>query len=131
MQSRTGVTVLVAPGPEVTMAHADLAARARIARGHEPGALLVGRNDQRHRLAPSAAALLCVVAEHRVVGRQDGAAAVAENGRYALVGEHLDDHLRAGHLLAGERMSGVRRARGVTLFHDLFNQLIPRKSGRD
>ena len=45
-----------------------------------------------------------VVYENRVVGRQDRAAAVAENGFDALVGQHLDDDLGAGHLLAGERM---------------------------
>ena len=46
MQSRTGVTVFVAPGPEVTRHTPDASARARIARGHETRALLVGRNDQ-------------------------------------------------------------------------------------
>ena len=49
-----------------------------------------------------------VVDEDRVVGRQDRAAAVAEDGLDALVGEHLDDDLGAGHLLAGERMGGER-----------------------
>ena len=56
MQSRTGVTVLVAPGPGGHEAHADLAAGARIARRHEPGALLVRGHDQRHRLAAVALA---------------------------------------------------------------------------
>ncbi len=46
MQSRIGVTVLVAPGPEVTMEHADPAGGARVAGRHEAGALLVGGNDQ-------------------------------------------------------------------------------------
>ena len=114
-QSRTGVTVLVAPGPEVTMAHADAAARARVARGHEARALLVGRHDQRHRLA-AGAGLFLVPAEHRVVGRQDRPAAVAEDGVDALVGEHLHDDLGAGHGLAGSGVRGVARG-GVAVFH--------------
>jgi hypothetical protein len=72
-------------------------------------------------LRPAAAHGL-VVYEDGVVGRQDGPAAVAENGLDALVRQHLDDDFGARHLLAGERMSDVRRARGVILFHDLFNQ---------
>ena len=48
MQSRIGVTVFVAPGPEVTMAHADAAAGARVTRGHESRALLVRGHDERH-----------------------------------------------------------------------------------
>ena len=58
MQSRTGVTVLVAPGPEVTMHDADPAARPRIARRHEARALLVGGHDQRHRLRAACARML-------------------------------------------------------------------------
>ena len=47
---------------------------------------------------------LLVIEEYRVVGRQDRPAAVAENGRNALIGQHLHDHVGAGHLLAGERV---------------------------
>jgi hypothetical protein len=35
-------------GPEVTMAHAHAAARARVTRGHEARALLVRGHDERH-----------------------------------------------------------------------------------
>ena len=107
MQSRIGVTVLVAPGPDVTMAHADAAAGARVTRGHEARALLVGGHDERHlRLALLRAVF--VEAEHGVVGRQDGAARVAENRGYTLVRQYLHDHLGAGHLLTGERMARWR-----------------------
>ena len=51
MQSRTGVTMFVAPGPDVTIATPTLPDRARVTRGHEARALLVRRHDQRHRLA--------------------------------------------------------------------------------
>ncbi len=54
MQSRTGVTVLVAPGPGSHQAHAHPAAGAGIAGRHEARALLVGRHDQRD-LAPAGA----------------------------------------------------------------------------
>jgi hypothetical protein len=50
--------------------------------------------------------MLVVVAEHRVVGGQDGAAAVAEDRLHALVDEDLHDHLGAGHAFAGERVGG-------------------------
>ena len=52
-----------------------------------------------------------VEAEHGVVGRQDGAARVAENRRYTLVRQYLHDHFRAGHFLAGERMLDGGRGR--------------------
>jgi hypothetical protein len=51
--------------------------------------------------------VLQVVAEYGVVDRQDRAAAVAENGIHALVGQHLDDHIRAGHAGAGQRVRGL------------------------
>jgi hypothetical protein len=85
---------------------ADAPARARVAGGHEPRALLVRGHDQRHRL-DAAVRVRRVVAEHRVVSRQDRAAAVAENRLDALVGEHLNDDIGAGHLRAGERVGGA------------------------
>ena len=103
MQSRIGVTVLVAPGPEVTRHTPDPARGAREAGRHEARALLVRRHDQRH-LRAAALRLLLVVEEHRIVRRQNGPAAVAEDGLDALVGQHLHDHPRPGHGLAGERM---------------------------
>ena len=86
------------------------AAGARVTRGHESRALLVRRHDERHlRLALLRAIL--VEAEHRVVGRQDGPTAVPEDRRYALVGQYLHDHLRAGHFLTRERMGNGGRGR--------------------
>ena len=38
---------------------------------------------------------IAVMDENRVVGRQDGAAAVAEHGPHAFIGKHLDDDLGA------------------------------------
>ena len=55
MQSRTGVTVLVAPGPGGHQAHPDPAAGARVAGRHEARALLVRRHDQRDLRAAGAA----------------------------------------------------------------------------
>ena len=74
-----------------------------IARGHEPGPLLVGRDDERNLRTARAGAFL-VIEEHRVVGREDRPAAVAEYGCDALVGEHLHDHAGAGHFFARERV---------------------------
>ena len=109
MQSRTGRDGVGRARAGGHDAHADLAGRARIARRHEARALLVGRHDQRHRLPAARLRVRLVVDEDRVVGRQDRAAAVAEDGVDALVGEHLDDDLGAGHLLAGERVGGCAR----------------------
>jgi hypothetical protein len=89
-QSRTGVTVLVAPGPD----------------GH----------DERHRRTAVGCGLGLVVTEHRVVGRQDRAAAVTEYGVHAFVGEDLHDDVRASHDLAGPGMGGSTHV-GVALFH--------------
>ena len=47
MQSRTGVTMLVAPGTGGDQRHAHLAGGTRIAGGHEARGLLVGGHDQR------------------------------------------------------------------------------------
>ena len=82
-------------------AHADASARPRVSRGHEPGALLVRGNDQRHRTYVLASDAILVVAEDGVVGREDRAAAVTEDDVHALVGEHLDDHVGAGKRLTG------------------------------
>ena len=62
------VTRLVAPGPDVAIGDADAAARARVAVGHVRRALLVAHQH-----------VADGVVEHRVVGRQDGAARVAED----------------------------------------------------
>jgi hypothetical protein len=111
-------------------AHADLAGRTRIARSHEARALLVGRHDQRHRSVTGRSSAL-VVYEDGVVGRQDRAAAVTKNGFDTLVGEHLHDDLGARHDLAGERVGGVRRARGEILFHVLNPKNWPKKAPKD
>jgi hypothetical protein len=49
-----------------------------------PAPCSLAGHDQRHRLLAVRALVLLVVAENRVVGRQDRAAAVAENGVHAL-----------------------------------------------
>ena len=63
------VVRFVAPGPEVAIATPTLPARARVAVGHVGGALLVAHEDVADR-----------VVEHGVVGGQDRAAGVAEDG---------------------------------------------------
>ena len=50
-----------------------------------------------------------VVAKNGVVGGQNGAAAVAEDGLDALVSEDLDNNVRAGHRLPGERVLALKR----------------------
>ncbi len=88
---------------------AHLARRARIAGGHETRALFVCGHDQRHRFAAIGRQVGGVVAEDRVVHRQDRAARIAEQHVDAFIGEYLHDHLRTAHGLAGERVGGVRR----------------------
>ena len=88
-------------------AHADAAAGAGVTRRHEARTLLVGRDDQRHRCIAGLVAVFVVVAEDRVVGGQDRAAAVAEDRLHALVDEDLHDDLRTGHALAGQRVGWV------------------------
>ncbi len=90
---------------------ADATAGPREPRRHEPGALLVGRNDERHR-----GGVILVVAEYRVVNRQNRAAAVAENGVDALVGQDLDQHVRARHAGAGQRVGSLIQ-HVVAVFH--------------
>ncbi len=51
--------------------------------------------------------MLVVVAKHGVVGRQDGPAAVAENGVHALIRQHLDDHIGAAHAATRQRVLPV------------------------
>jgi hypothetical protein len=51
--------------------------------------------------------VLGVETENRIIGRQYGAAAVSENDVHALVGQHLDDDLGAGH---GFTRQGVRNS---------------------
>ena len=91
------------PGGDQT--DTDSSTRTRIPRRHETRALFIGRDDQRH-LRRTPLDLLLVVPEDGVVGRQDGAARVAEDRRRALVRQHLHDHLGAGHDLTGPRMGG-------------------------
>ena len=130
MQSRIGVTAFVAPGPEVTRNTPTLPARARIARRHEARALLVGGHDQLDLLVARRRAR--VVAEDRVVGRQDRAAAVAENGVHAFVGQDLDDHLRAGHASCRpadgsrslSRYGRWRRSSPISLRHNALQQSL-------
>jgi len=49
--------------------------------------------------------MFLVVTENRIVRRKNRAATVAENHVDALVGQDLDNHLRAGHDPASERMA--------------------------
>ena len=81
--------------------HTHLTAGAGIARGHKTRTLLIGGHDQRH-LDAAGALLLLVEGEDRVVGREDGAAAVAKDGPDALVRQDLDDRLRPRHGRAGQ-----------------------------
>ena len=69
--------------------HADLAGGAGIALGRMHRRLLVAHQD----------VLDMVLVEQRVVDRQHRAARIAEDVLDALVGEGLDHHLGAGHLL--------------------------------
>ncbi len=111
MLSRTGVTILVAPGPEVTRATPTRPpARGKPGR-HEARALFVGGHDQGHR-----AAMFLVIAENGVVYRQNSAAAVAENSVYTLVREDLDEHIGARHTGAGQRVGSLIQ-HVVTVFH--------------
>ena len=65
MQSRTGVTQFVAPGPEVTITTPTPPACARIAGGHEAGTLLVGRDNEAHGLDVAFGVLLVVPGRRR------------------------------------------------------------------
>ena len=80
------VTMLVAPGPDVAIGDADLAARARVAVGHVRRALLVPDEDVADR-----------VVEHRVVRRQNRAAGIAEDVRHALANQRCPERLRTSH----------------------------------
>ena len=73
-------------------ADADPAAGARIAGRHEPAPCSLAGTISGI-CAAAGAPLRLVVDEDGVVGRQDRAAAVAEDGLDALVGEHLHDDL--------------------------------------
>ena len=77
------VTMLVAPGPGRRDRDADLAARARVAVGHVRGALLVAHEHVPDRIV-----------EHRIVGRKDGAAGVAEHGRHPFAHQAFPQDLR-------------------------------------
>jgi hypothetical protein len=76
---------------------------------NESGALLVCGHDQGHRLAAVLTLVPVVVAEYGVIGGQDRPTAVAENHIHTLVGQHLDDHFRAGHAPACQRMRHGRQ----------------------
>ena len=94
--------MLVAPGPRGDQGHAHPAAGPGISGGHEAGALLVGRDYQRH-----GGVVFLVVTEYGVVYRQDRAAAVPENRVDALIGEHLHQHIGARHAGARERVCSL------------------------
>ena len=79
------VTMLVAPGPGGGDRDADLAGRARIAVGHVRRALLVADEDVADR-----------VVEHRVVGRQNRAARIAEDDVDAFAHQAFPENLRTG-----------------------------------
>ncbi len=69
--------------------HAGLAGRAGIALRHVGGALLVPHQD----------VLDEVLLEHRIVDGQCRTAGISEDMLHPLIGECLDHHLGAGHLL--------------------------------
>ncbi len=95
---------------------ADLAAGACVPRGHETGALFVGRYDEPHRRLFVLRLMNAVVAKDGVVDGQDCATAVAEYRIDALIGEHLHHRICTGHALAAERML-VRPCRICLLVH--------------
>ena len=103
---------------------ADLTARPRVAGRHEARALLVRRNDQRHRLLAGRAVRL-VIAEHGIVGRQNRAAAITENRVDAFVRQDLNDRLRTGHSPAGKRMCGVDLSLGLRFHGGRFHRARP------
>ena len=93
MQSRTGVTVLVAPGPEVTNATPTRPlARANPAAMKAAPCSFAGTIKRHGRF------VILVEAKYRVVNRQNGAAAVTENGVDAFVGQYLNQHVGARHV---------------------------------
>ena len=95
-------------GPGGDHHHADLAAGPGIAGRHEAGPLFVGGDHQRHGRAAVWAFMSIVVAKHRVINRQDGAAAVAEDRFDALIGQDLHNRIRAAQLPPGERVLASR-----------------------
>ena len=74
---------------------ADLAARAGIAGCHEPCTLFVGRDYELHRRFLVGLDVVIVVAEYRVIDRQDCAARIAEDRIHAFVGQDLHHGVRA------------------------------------
>ena len=86
--SCSGVTALVAPGPEVTSMTPGLAGRAGIAFGRMAGALLVAHED----------VLDVVLLEELVIDRQHRAARIAEQVLDAIVLQRLHHHFGARHL---------------------------------
>ena len=86
-------------GPGRRDRDADLAGRARVAVGHVRRALLVPHQDVADR-----------VVEHRVVGRQNRAARIAEDDVDALAHEAFPENLRTGQSLVVMDHSRSRRA---------------------
>ena len=76
--------------------YADFSGSPGVAGGHETRALFVRRNDEWHRVG-TALSVRLVVAKNRVVGRQNCAAAIAEDRLDAFVREDLNDHIGTGH----------------------------------
>ena len=65
--------------------------------------MFIGWDNKLDRL-PLSGFLFDVVARERVPRRQDRASAITKQNVDAFVCKHLDDHVRAGHYLTGERM---------------------------
>ena len=78
------VTMLVAPGPEVASATPNASRGARVAIGHVRGALLVAHQN-----------MVNGGLGHGIIGRQDGAAGIAEDVLHAQELERLPDNLRS------------------------------------
>ena len=97
--SASGVTRLVAPGPDVAMQHADLAGGVRVAAGRVAGALLVANQH--------VAQLLRV--EQRVVDRQHGTAGNPEDDLDVEFFQRPDHRLCTGELLRRNMFRPNRR----------------------
>ncbi len=128
-ESRIGVTVLVAPGPEVTMQTPDPATGAGVTHRHEAGTLLIGRYDQRQRRCAIFIAVFIVIAEHSVIGGQDCATAVAEYRLHALIDKYLDDDLGVV-VLAGKRVWSGFGGLGACCHKVVFSVMIAAQQER-
>ena len=92
---------------------ADLAAGAGVTGCHESGALFVRGHDQRHGRAAVVACVQLVVAEYRIVGGQDRAAAVAEDRIDAFVRQHLHHDIGAAHDFSCQGMTARALCAGL------------------